>query len=144
MGWTGWALVGTLLFLVAAGQRPAGPSPVVDCRVAGDERAREYRLERAEGGEDWILSMREGNGRWIHLALPNAEPRFGEDSMTLEYRNANGGRQIEMSVSPGASRLDVYVDYGLDVNIEPDLDPAVDEMNTEGPLTSLDCSVHRP
>lgn len=142
MGWTAPALIGMLLFLVAAGQPPAGLSPVVECRVAGDERAREYRLERK--GEDWILSMREGSGRWIRLALPNAEPRFGEDSMTLEYRNANGGRQIEMSVAPGASRLDVYVDYGLDVNIEPDLDPAVDEMNTEGPLTSLDCSVHRP
>jgi hypothetical protein len=27
------------------------------------------------------------------------------------------------------------------VNIEPDLDPAVDRMNTNGPLTALDCTV---
>jgi hypothetical protein len=33
------------------------------------------------------------------------------------------------------------VDHGLEVNIEPDLDPAVDRMTTNGPLTSLDCTV---
>ncbi len=46
---------------------------------------------------------------------------------TADARSTSTSRQA-------ASRLDVYVDYGLDVNIEPDLDPDVDRMNTEGPL----------
>ena len=59
----------------------------------------------------------------------------------LSFRNANGGRQVELEVTAGAARLDVYVDYGLEVNIDADLDPDVDRMNTEGPLTDLSCQV---
>ena len=48
---------------------------------------------------------------------------------------------MTLDVASDHARLDVYVDHGLEVNIEPDLDPAVDRMNTNGPLTALDCTV---
>lgn len=119
---------------------------MVTCLVHDDARGRVYRLARpaGKGVPAWTLSMREGDGEWTHLALPGAEPAFGDDTVSLRFRNANGGRQIELDVAPTGSRLDVYVDYGLDVNIEPDLDPDVDEMNTGGPITALDCTIARP
>jgi len=79
---------------------------------------------------------------WIRLELDGATPVFGEGAATLRFRNANGGRQVELEVTPANARIDVYVDYGLDVNIESTLAPEVDRMNTHGPLTSLSCRVN--
>lgn len=136
------ALVGcaAVAFLAAAGE------PVVTCEVRDDPRGRVYRLEQreAQGDRIWTLSMRELDGEWTHLALPLAQPEFAADTVSLRFRNANGGRQIELDVAPAGSRLDVYVDYGLDVNIEPDLDPDVDHMNTGGAISALDCTIARP
>ena len=42
--------------------------------------------------------------------------------------------------SNGPSTLDLHVSHGLEVNVEADLDPAVDHMNTEGPLAVV-CTV---
>jgi hypothetical protein len=123
----------------------AGAAPSVECRVPSDPDARVYRLEQqSSGGKSvWQLSMRrrESGARWIRLALPNAAPTIGDGTASLLYRNGNGGREVMLDVKPGAARLSVFVDYGLDVNIEPDLDPDVDHMNTGGPLTSVDCTV---
>jgi hypothetical protein len=66
---------------------------------------------------------------------------MGERDAALSYRNANGGRQVDLRVTPDGSHLDVWVDYGLEVNIEPDLDPRIDHMNTEGPLAGVRCVV---
>jgi hypothetical protein len=121
---------------------PQAPETVVTCLVP--DAGRVYRLAPGEEGEDvgWTLSMRPAPGDdWIHLALPRAAPRVGKDTVSLSYRNANGGRQVELDVRPSGSRLDVWVDYGLDVNIEPDLDPDVDEMNTDGPIEALECTI---
>ena len=46
-------------------------------------------------------------------------------------------------MSSSGSRLEVWVDYGLEVNVEPDLDPHVDRLNTDGPLTAIDCAIDR-
>lgn len=133
------------LLPAAGGQAESDPS--VTCRLLDDPGERTYRLAVHPAGSEpvWTLSMREGEGPWIHLSLPRARPVFDEDGRaSLAYRNANGGRQIELDVTPDGARLDVYVDYGLDVNIEPDLDPKVDEMNTDGPVTALECRIARP
>lgn len=113
--------------------------PVVECTVPDDPESRVFRLEQAEG--QWRLSLksRETDGRWIHLTLPSAQPVVDGERVRLSYRNANGGRQIDLSVTDAGSSLDVWVDYGLEVNIEPDLDPKVDLMNTEGPLEGVRC-----
>ena len=92
----------------------------------------------------WRLSYRDReHPRWIRVALEGAAPVIGERTARLQYRNANGGRQVTLAVGDAQSSLDVYVDYGLDVNIDPDLDPDVDLMNTHGPLTTLECTITR-
>jgi hypothetical protein len=129
-------LLGTLL----AGA--PGDSPSVTCRVRDDAAGRTFVLDSADG-KSWRLSLqdRESGKRWVRLALPGAAPAIARGTASLRYKNANGGRQVTLDVAGDHARLDVYVDHGLEVNIEPDLDPAVDRMNTNGPLTALDCTV---
>jgi hypothetical protein len=131
------ALIGVLLAVA-----PGAPS--VTCRARDAVQSRVFVLEPA--GPDstaWRLSMqdRESGAKWIRLALPGAQPAISDGTASLRYKNANGGRQVTLNVAKDHASLDVYVDHGLEVNIEPDLDPAVDRMNTNGPLTALDCTV---
>jgi len=121
----------------------ADPRPTVTCHVSNDPRARTFVLDQSEAPKSWRLLMqdRDSASRWIRLSLPGAAPTIGRGVASLAYKNANGGRQVTLDVSPDRSRLDVYVDHGLEVNIEPDLDPDVDRMNTNGPLTALACTV---
>ena len=134
-------LQAAVLLAVLATGAPAGPAAVT-CRVRDDPQGRTFALAQV-GGQPWQLSMqdRESGTRWVRLALPGAAPAIGDGTATLRYKNANGGRQVTLEVAKDRARLDVYVDHGLEVNIEPDLDPAVDRMNTNGPLTMLDCTV---
>ncbi len=133
----------------AHGEDPPAP---VTCRVRDDARGREFVLRhadppRASGAVEprWQLSMRdvETRGAWIDLLLPGAKPALTATTAKLSYRNANGGRQVTLDVSPAGSSLDVWVDHGLEVNIEPDLDPRVDRLNTEGRITALECTIAR-
>jgi hypothetical protein len=128
-----------LLTLLAFAADEAAPR--VTCTGTGGASGREFVLDRPEG-KPWRLSYRDReHPDWIRLDLDGARPAIGKGAAQLQFRNANGGRQVELDVSPGGSRLDVYVDYGLDVNIDPDLSPDVDRMNTEGPLTMIDCRI---
>jgi hypothetical protein len=131
-------LIGMLL-----GGAPAA-SPSVTCLVRDDPQGRTFVLEPSgPDAKSWRLSMqdRESAGKWVRLALPGASPALARGTASLRYKNANGGRQVTVDVGSDHTRLEVYVDHGLEVNIEPDLDPAVDRMNTNGPLTALDCTV---
>jgi len=138
----------------AAEAQPAEPTgAVVTCRVNDDERERTFVLRRSSPANgtaqiesaDWRLSMRERESKdaWIDLKLPGAQPKITDTAAALSYKNANGGRQVDLEVTPQAARLDVWVDYGLDVNIEPDMDPRVDRINTGGQLTALACTIRR-
>jgi hypothetical protein len=118
-------------------------SASVTCRVANDPDQRVYRLVRTEGRWELLVRSRETGEHWIRLALPNAQPAFRPDSVRLNYRNANGGRQLDLAVTNTTSLLDVWVDYGLEVNVEPDLDPKVDLMNTHGPLAGTSCTIEQ-
>src|SRR4051812_2693923 len=127
------------------------PLSTVTCRGPDDAREREFVLRAAWGpnasaAARWQLSRRdvEPGGAWIALKPPNAAPALTAATAKLSYRNANGGRHVDLDVSEAGSRIDVWVDYGLEVNIEPDLDPRVDRLNTEGPLTALQCTIARP
>ena len=135
-------LQAVLAGLLIGGAPGSGPS--VTCHVRDDAQDRTYVLEQAGAGASmWRLSMqdRESGAKWIRLALPGASPAISDGVASVRYKNANGGRQVSIDVASDHARLDVYVDHGLEVNIEPDLDPAVDRMNTNGPLTALDCTV---
>jgi hypothetical protein len=135
-------------FLVAASLLFGAEPTSVTCELTADPRGRVYVLDRAPGPatSGWRLSLkdRESGDKWIRLALPGAEPTFGNGTVHLSFRNGNGGRQVALDVTPRSARLDVFVDYGLDVNIEPDLDPEVDRMSTGGPVTALTCRIAPP
>ena len=61
-------------------------------------------------------------------------------AITLSFASANGGRRIDWSITNGPSTLDLLVNHGLEVNVERDLDPAVDSMNTDGTI-AVTCSI---
>jgi hypothetical protein len=132
------ALTATVSLVAAA---PVAESYRVTCRVPGDAAARVFVLEPA--GQSWHLAFTsaETRGTTVRLALPRAQPEITASAARLSYRNANGGRQVDLGVEGGASRLDVWVDHGLEVNIEPDLDPRVDLMSTHGPLDGVQCTI---
>lgn len=122
--------------------QPPPAIPAVGCDGVGAAAGRQFVIERPAPGAAWQLRYRDReHPRWITLALPGAAPTLAAGTARLSFRNANGGRQVELDVTPRGARLDVYVDYGLDVNIDADLDPDVDRMNTDGPLTDLSCQV---
>ena len=141
----GWLAVAVVLGTVPNSLRTLGTVPNVTCTVRSDPHKRVYALDQAPGTSPalWRLSMRdaESGGRWIRLSLRGAQPTIAAGVASLHFKNANGGRMVMLDVTPGHASLDVFVDHGLEVNIEPDLDPAVDRMNTGGPLASLDCAV---
>jgi hypothetical protein len=135
-----WAVV--VLLLSQPATKSAG---TVVCSGTANAAGREFVLDRLGAGQSWRLSYRDReHPAWIRLTLDGASPVLGDGTATLRFRNANGGRQVELDVTPTRAQLDVYVDYGLEVNIDRDLAPDIDRMNTHGPLTSLSCQVDAP
>ena len=68
-------------------------------------------------------------------------PVITATEMTLSYETLNGGRDVEWRVTPSGATLDVHANFELEVNIEADLDPRVELMNTEGTLSRLMCEI---
>jgi hypothetical protein len=130
--------------LLIAAQVTAG-QPVATCRAPNDPQQRVWSLERA-APDRWLVvfSSKSLDKPRVELPLGNAAPTITESKISLTFASANGGRRIEWQITNGPSALDLFVNHGLEVNIERDLDPAVDEMNTNGSIT-VDCSiVERP
>ena len=127
---------------------PTPPAIVTTCRVAEDPAGREWSLAR-EGPSDsprWVLLFRRGAAASapVRLPLPSAAPTVSAERVELDFHSANGGRSVTLSAgAAGPSRLDVFVNFELEVNVERDLDRAVDAMNTEGPIT-VTCTFAAP
>ena len=124
----------------------AAAETAATCRVPDDPQQRTWSLERATPST-WrvVFTSRSLDQPRVELPLGNAQPVIAESNIRLSFASANGGRRIEWTITNGPSSLDLLVNHGLEVNIERDLDPAVDFMNTDGPL-ALTCStsVQRP
>jgi hypothetical protein len=124
-------------------QPQAAETVVVRCVLPGDPGARAFELRREGDGESaaWTLVMSggEAGSSPVRLPLPGAAPEIGPDRVTLDYQTQNGGRDVEWRVGPGGATLDVHANFELEVNIEPDLDPRVELMNTNGVVSKLSC-----
>jgi hypothetical protein len=124
----------------------AGPVVVARCQVTADPQARVYELVRSgEGtGAQWtlVLHSRALTSSPVQLPLPAAKPVVTDAELKLEYRTLNGGRDVRWSVTPASAMLDVHANFELEVNVEADLDPRVDLMNTGGAIANLSCSMH--
>ena len=118
------------LFMVAQ----VATGPVATCRATGDPQQRTWILERRDAAWRIVFRSRTLDKPQVVLLIPNAAPVIGEHAIRVSHKSANGGRTIEWRITNGASTLDLYVNHGLEVNVEADLDPAVDLMNTDGPI----------
>lgn len=88
------------------------------------------------------LRSREAGTSPVTLPLPDAKPVIDERHFALEYRTLNGGRRVTWKADAGGgAALDVYANFELEVNVDADLDPRVELMNTEGPITNLSCEM---
>lgn len=117
----------------------------VICTVLDDTDKRVYRLRenRKDNAPAWTLSLNslKTKSKWIQISLYGAAPVINDKQVLLSYQTANGGKLVDFRVTPKSVYLDVYVSYELEVNVEVDLSPEVDLLNTEGPLTNLECHV---
>jgi len=115
------------------------------CTVLDDADKRVYRLHEShkDNVPTWILSLNslKTKSRWIPISLYGAAPVINDKQVLLSYQTANGGKLVDFRVTQKSVYLDVYVSYELEVNVEVDLSPEVDLLNTEGPLTNLECNV---
>ena len=119
---------------------------VATCRVAGDPQERVWSLERLPASWRIVFSSKTLDRPRVELPVPlsAASPKPQVPSpFLLSYASANGGRRIDWTISDGPSTLDLHVNHGLEVNVERDLDPAVEQMNTDGPLAMV-CSTSAP
>jgi hypothetical protein len=133
-----------LLLLLTLAADPA--VTVVRCTVTADAGGRVYELQRSGEGErprwQMVLRSREAGTNPVALPLPNAKPIVTERQVALDYRTANGGRTVRWKVdAAGGPTLDVYTNFELEVNIDANLDPREELMNTEGPITNLSCTI---
>lgn len=111
------------------------------CRATTDPQQRVWLLERvAPSGWRVTFTSRALDQPRVELPLANAQPAITPSTIRLVFASANGGRSIDWTIRNGASTLDLRVSHGLEVNVERDLDPAVDSMNTDGPI-NLDCAI---
>ncbi|MGE0041450.1 MAG: hypothetical protein AB7H88_13950 [Vicinamibacterales bacterium] len=136
-----------LLFLaVPPGAQAPAPESRVECRLPSDEAARVWRLERRPGAtpEWWLVLSSPALGA-RRPALPLAGAVVSETPAGLEAssQSANGGVAVDLAAG-AQSRLDVFVNYELEVNVWRDLVPEVERMNTGGPRTDAVCRVLAP
>ena len=133
-----------LAALLIAAQVATGQT-VATCRVPNDPQSRTWSLERTPPGS-WrvVFTSKALDKPRVELPLPNASPVITDSSITLSFATANGGRAVQWHIVDGPSKLELRVSHGLEVNVEPDLDPAVDLMNTDGELVVVCDTVRSP
>lgn len=122
-----------MLIAVLLGMQAAA-GPVAACSVPADPQSRSWTLAQQDGAWGIVFRSRALDRPQVILRLPNASPSVDASGIHLSYKSANGGRTIEWRIANGSGTLDLYVNHGLEVNVDADLDPAVDLMNTEGPI----------
>jgi hypothetical protein len=118
---------------IAAGALAAqSPSGIV-CRSVNAEVSRTWRFERA--GTRWVVTHARGRERPVRLTLPEStESRVTASEIHLKGKTSNGGIDVTLRGSPQAATLDAYVSYELEVNVDASLTPAIDEIDTDGPV----------
>ena len=133
--WPRWWQRGVSIALVAMALQPAAPVAVVECTIDADPQHRVYRLVDHGTGRDpqWWLTLRSESlgDRIVELPLPDARVDRGSDHLRLTNGSKNGGLAVELAAGAGHSRLDVFVNFELEVNVWRDLSPEVERMNTE-------------
>jgi hypothetical protein len=116
----------------AQSPRVGDPDTVATCRLPDDPQRRTWSLAQRNGAWLVVFQSRALDKPHVELRLPGVNPIVTPNETRVSFKSANGGRSVEWRIANSDSTLDLYVNHGLEVNVEADLDPAVDLMNTEG------------
>jgi hypothetical protein len=119
------------IFLMA---QVAGFGTLATCRAPNDPQQRTWSLIRRDGAYLVVYRSRSLDTPQVELRLPGVVPAVLGDETRVSFKSANGGRSVEWRIKAADSTLDLYVNHGLEVNVEADLDPTVDSMNTDGAI----------
>lgn len=122
------------LLLVA---QVAGADTLATCRAPNDPNQRSWSLVRRDGEHLVVFRSRALDKPQVELRLPGAAPSIAADEIRLSFSSANGGRTLTWRTTKERTTLDLYVNHGLEINVEADLDPAVDLMNTDGVVSCV-------
>ncbi len=110
-------------------------TPSATCRSVGLDPERTWRFEKP--GPAWQVTHWRGANQKdvVRLSLPaTAIVRLSRDAVDVMARTSNGGIDIRLSGTPAQARLDIYVSYELEVNVDTSLTPVIDDLNTDGPV----------
>ena len=121
----------TVLLIAAVLQ--AGPGAT--CRTVGLDTPRTWQFRRA--GATWEVVHWRGTDikQATRVALPaSASVRLTRDEVSVKARTSNGGIDVTLTGAAAQARLDIYVSYELEVNVDASLTPAIDDLNTDGPI----------
>jgi hypothetical protein len=105
------------------------------CTSVGLDTARTWRFDTR--GDRWQVTHWRGTLEKdaVRLTMPaNARARWSRQAVAFTARTSNGGIDVSLTGSPASARLDIYVSYELEVNVDSSLTPAIDDLNTEGPI----------
>jgi hypothetical protein len=110
-------------------------SPGATCRSVGPDPVRTWQFRRS--GEVWEVAHWTGTNakQDARVTLPaSATVQLDSKSVRVRARTSYGGIDVALSGSPASARLDIYVSYELEVNVDAALTPAIDDLNTDGPI----------
>ena len=127
-----------MIFALLLVAQVAAAETVATCRVPNDPQQRAWSLERTATAWNVVFTSRALDKPRVVLPIPLPPHPVDSSALTFSYASANGGRQVDWKITDQASSLNLQVNHGLEVNVERDLDPAVDLMNTEGTL-AVEC-----
>jgi len=119
-------------------------APLATCQSVGLDPVRTWRFDRP--GSTWRVThwLGAADANATRLSLPaNAAVLFSSDAVSVKARTSNGGIDVALSGTPAQGRLDIYVSYELEVNVDTSLTPAIDELNTAGPI-GVRCEIGGP
>ena len=116
-------------------------TPGATCRSVGLEPQRTWRFERLDG--TWQVAHWRGTAarNAVRVTLPTGTTvQLTEEALNVKARSSNGGIAVALTGAPAQARLDIYVSYELEVNVDTSLTPAIDDLNTEGAI-AVRCDV---
>ncbi len=119
-------------FLIAMALQVTYPAT---CRSLGLEPTRTWRFDKHVA--TWRVTHWQGDdvANAVSVDLPStATVLLARDAVRVRARSSNGGIDVTLTGTPTLARLDVYVSYELEVNVDASLTPAIDQLSTESPL----------
>jgi hypothetical protein len=110
-------------------------APGATCRSVGLDPPRTWQFRKA--GQAWEIAHWRGTvtKESTRVALPpSASVQLTGEAVSIKARTSNGGIDVTLTGTPTQARLDIYVSYELEVNVDASLTPAIDDLNTDGPI----------